>query len=165
MNKRHATKIFRDILVKFIIIFDMISGHIMCVLYLLLLISYIFIHENALENVVCNWWSFCLEGDELNQISLMHGSKIKYVKFCCLQFYSYSYKILCHEGWTSPPTSHKISWRYGQNCNQQIFHSILMSLRPGDPNIQHWKESPSVQVMACHLLGAKPLPEPMLPYD
>ena len=35
---------------------------------------------------------------------------------------------------------------------------------PSDAYMRHWSGSTLVQVMACRLLGAKPLPEPMLAY-
>ena len=43
-----------------------------------------------------------------NQISLIHGSRIKWKSLSCPQFRPYSYQILCHVGGTSPPTWHKI---------------------------------------------------------
>ena len=38
------------------------------------------------------------------------------------------------------------------------------SFRPGDAIWRHRSGSTLVQVMACRLFGAKPLPEPMLQY-
>ena len=43
-----------------------------------------------------------------NQISLIHGSRIKWKSLSCQQFRPYSYQILCPVGGTSPPTGHKI---------------------------------------------------------
>ena len=43
-----------------------------------------------------------------NQISLIHGSRIKLKSLSCQRFCPYSYQILCHVGGTSPPTWHKI---------------------------------------------------------
>ena len=71
-------------------------------------------------------------------------------------------------------TSMYISLNY---CTRHLFdafnhfiHGLLWkrfnSLRPGDAsiNVHQWTGSAFVQVMACRLFGAKPLPEPMLTY-
>ena len=43
--------------------------------------------------------------------------------------------------------------------------STLYALKPSEAHsIYQWTGSPLVQVMACHLLGTKPLPKPMLIY-
>ena len=44
------------------------------------------------------------------------------------------------------------------------FLEALNSLMPDDAYMHHWNGSPLVQIMACCLLGAKPLSEPMLEY-
>ena len=43
-------------------------------------------------------------------------------------------------------------------------HHGVNSSRLGDANMHHWTGSSLVQVMACHLFGAEPSPEPMLTY-
>ena len=50
-------------------------------------------------------------------------------------------------------------------CLKRIVHAYSFnSLRPGDAYMRHWNESELIQVMACRLFGAKPLPEPMVDY-
>ena len=42
--------------------------------------------------------------------------------------------------------------------------SAINSLRSSDAYMRHWTGPSLVQIMACHLFGAKPLSEPMLEY-
>ena len=41
---------------------------------------------------------------------------------------------------------------------------LVNSSSPGAAHMRQWIELSLVQVMACRLFGAKPLPEPMLAY-
>ena len=45
-----------------------------------------------------------------------------------------------------------------------VYGWVIKSSPPSVAYIRKWTESALVQVMACRLFGAKPLPEPMLPY-
>ena len=42
---------------------------------------------------------------------------------------------------------------------------VINSMNPVDAYVHHWNRSPLTQVMAWYLLGAKPLPEPILIYN
>ena len=48
-------------------------------------------------------------------------------------------------------------------CNKPII-IIINSSPPSAAYMRPWTSSALVQIMACRLSGAKPLPEPMLPY-
>ena len=62
-------------------------------------------------------------------------------------------------------TTKSQSWCQGK-CTRSIFHITLNfnSLRPRDAYMRHQACPSLVQIMACRLVGAKPLSEPMLPY-
>ena len=51
-------------------------------------------------------------------------------------------------------------------CNRMLVLSICFnSLRPNDAYIRRQPRPSSVQIMACHLFGNKPLSEPMLSFS
>ena len=59
--------------------------------------------------------------------------------------------------------------RYIAKCKRSVIlticpESLLNSSPPSAAYMRQWTGSTLVQVMACRLLGAKPLPEPMLTY-
>ena len=72
-------------------------------------------------------------------------------------------KILFHGAFGS---HYKIIWQEsaakGQISNLQNIHNFSSMGKPGDAYMCQWDGPSLVQVMACHLYGAKPLPEPML---
>ena len=45
-----------------------------------------------------------------------------------------------------------------------LYKSPLNSLRPSDAYMRRQPRPALVQILACRLFGAKPLPEPMLEY-
>ena len=49
--------------------------------------------------------------------------------------------------------------------HQWLGLSLINSSPPSAAYMHHWTGSALVQVMACHLFGTKPLPEPMLTYS
>ena len=57
-------------------------------------------------------------------------------------------------------------------CSISVLYVVMIttyltsfnSLRPGDSYVRHWTGSSLLQVMACRLFGAQPLPEVMLSY-
>ena len=53
-------------------------------------------------------------------------------------------------------------WPTDMTCMHQ--QSLVNSFLPGAAYMRHWVGSALVQIMACRLFGAKPLPEPMLSY-
>ena len=97
------------------------------------------------------------------------------ISFWCLVLSHYLNKWLLHVNQTF---RHKLQWNFTQtiwftsnkmHCKMLSakcgpFCSLLNSSPPGATYMRHWTGSSLVQVMACRLFGAKPLPEPMLVY-
>ena len=55
-----------------------------------------------------------------------------------------------------------ITWTNCTNVKNQLTN--INSLRPSDAYMCQWTRSALFQIMACRLIGAKPLPKPMLTY-
>ena len=72
-------------------------------------------------------------------------------------------KLVCvfhREGFRLPVPSH--CWEMINDAN--IFFCSLKSYPPSAAYMYQWIRSALVQIMACHLIGAKPLSKPVLGY-
>ena len=61
----------------------------------------------------------------------------------------------------APNKRQTIIWTNADPIHWRIYASLL---RSSDAYMRQWIGSALVRVMGCHLSGAKPLPEPILPY-
>ena len=81
-------------------------------------------------------------------------------------------KIVCHPNTINQSNVHSVSWNIlymtaYDKINLTTTVVILNpfnSLGPGDTYVYQWTGPSMVQVLACHLCGAEPLPESMLNY-
>ena len=100
--------------------------------------------------------------------------------FCEIENFAYRSREINKRSFSNPdPCSHgmrkSVSWSYyhfthiakfsnGLLSVQDRCTSIVNLLRPRVAYMRQWPRPSLVQIMACRLLGAKPLSEPMLTY-
>ena len=94
------------------------------------------------------------------------GQWVKYLNMTPYLFIQTGLEVYIISSFTLSSNS-KTRYPTSRHLNESHIFSnkwIINSLQPSDEYMHQWVSSSSLQVMACHLIGDKPLPEPMLAY-